>query len=88
MSARREQGEFSKQEKDFMDEFAPEYMVTFYSGNQQSGKGDKKEWIYSNVYPKYVERFHSDGPNGPTADSLRAVSNLFLPSSVMIVTSI
>lgn len=88
MSARREQGEFSKQEKDFMDEFAPEFLATFYSGTQQSGKGDKKEWIHSNVYPKYVERFHSDGPNGPTADSLRAVSNLFLPCSAMIVTSI
>ena len=70
MAAQREQGEFSKKEKDFMDEFAPEYMATFYSGNHQGRKGNKKEWIYLKVYPKYITKFNSDGPNGPTADSL------------------
>lgn len=57
-----------------MDKFVPEYLATFYSG-EKNGKGDKKEWVHSTVYPKYVKEFDSDGPTGPTADSLRDVSN-------------
>jgi hypothetical protein len=69
------QGEFKKEEKVFLNEFLPTWFSTFYSDDDQTaGKGDKKDWVIQNVYPKFKEKFYPDGTVRPTAVSLQTVS--------------
>jgi hypothetical protein len=69
------QGEFRKEEKVFLTEFLPTWFSTFYSDDDQTvGKGDKKEWVIKNVYPRFKEKFYPEGTVCPTALSLQTVS--------------
>ena len=71
---RREQGEFSKEEKKFLNAFLPVYLGIFYSpSGDRPKKGDKKDWVLENVYPKFLTEFKSDGPDGPNLNSLSTV---------------
>jgi hypothetical protein len=75
---RREQATFTKEEKNFLNTFLPLYLATFGSadgdGASTSKKGDKKDWVLDEVYPKFATKFNSDGPDGPNLDSLKTVS--------------
>ena len=69
------QGEFKEEEKVFLNEFLPTWFSTFYSDDDQTArKGDKKDWVIQNVYPKFKEKFYPDGTVRPTAVSLQTVS--------------
>lgn len=85
LAGRREQGEFSKEEKKFLDASLPMYLGTFYSPSEdRPKKGDKKDWVLENVYPKFLTKFNSDGPDGPNLDSLSTVSDHWTSSSTKL----
>ena len=71
-------GEFNKEEKVFLTEFLPVWFSTFYSDDQTSAKGDKKEWVIKNVYPKFIDHFFHEGAVRPTMQSLQIVSHSFI----------
>lgn len=76
------QGKFDKDERDFLEPYLPVYWDLFGGGSK---KGDKKEWVEENIYPKFVKRFNSEGPTGPDLDSLQKVSpgGRFFPGSLI-----
>lgn len=85
LTGRREQGEFSKEEKKFLDASLPMYLGTFYSPSEdRPKKGDKKDWVLDNVYPKFLTKFNSAGPDGPNLDSLSTVSDHYTSSSIQL----
>ena len=76
---RPKQGKFSKEETDFLKTQLPAYGALHHQLEEQevgSVKGRKKDWILSEVYPKFVKQFLSDQNGGPQLQSLQAVSYL------------
>lgn len=86
LAGRRDQGEFSKEEKKFLDASLPMYLGTFYSSELEDRpkKGDKKDWVLENVYPKFLTNFNSAGPDGPNLDSLSTVSDYCMSFSIKL----
>ena len=85
LGGRREQEEFSKEEKKFLDASLPMYLGTFYSlSEDRPKKGDKKDWVLENVYPKFLTKFNSDGPDGPNLDSLSMVRDYCTSSLIKL----
>ena len=80
-----EQGEFSKEEKKFLDASLPMYLGTLYSQSEdRPKKGDKKDWVLENVYPKFLTKFNSAGPDGSNLDSLSTVSDHCMSSLIKL----
>jgi hypothetical protein len=67
---RPEQGTFSSTEKEYLNTFLEEYLTA------PSTHGAKKKWVKLNVYPKYIEKYNSAGPDGPNLASLLTVGSL------------
>jgi hypothetical protein len=83
LSERPKQGKFSKEEIDFLKTHLPDYGALCHQLEEPeagpglgSVKGRKKDWILSEVYPRFVKRFLSDQNGGPQLHSLQEVSYL------------
>lgn len=80
-TSRPNQGTFHDEEQDFLKTFLPQYhalleeLSKIASGPRgvKGTKGRKKEWVLKTVFPKFVARFDSAGPDGPNLDSLKQV---------------
>ena len=75
------QGKFSKEEIDCLKTHLPAYVALCHQLEERetgpgSVKGRKKNWILSEVYPKFVTQFLSDQSGGPQLQSLQEVSCL------------
>jgi hypothetical protein len=64
---RPEQKTFSDSEKEYLATFFEEYIASSASSST------KKKWVASNVYPKYIAKYNSAGPEGPNLASLLTV---------------
>ena len=79
--SRPNQGTFHDEEQDFLKTFMPQYHTLLEDLSKISSgprgvkgtKGRKKEWVLRTVFPKFVARFESAGPDGPNLDSLKQV---------------
>jgi hypothetical protein len=79
---RPEQGKFSVEETSFLQTYLATYRALCHQlGEQATGprgtglvKGRKKDWVNSQVFPKFVQKFLSDQNGGPQLQSLQAVS--------------
>jgi hypothetical protein len=67
---RKIQSTFSDEQKEYMLDFLEDYLASTSS----VARGQKSKWITKNVYPKYIDKFDSAGPNGPNLSSLKTVS--------------
>lgn len=82
LAERPEQGKFSIEETSFLKTYLPTYIALCHRLGQEatgtrgtgSVKGRKKDWIISDVFPKFVEKFSSNQNGGPQLMSLQAVS--------------
>lgn len=72
LEQRPEQKVFTKDEKVFMQKYLEEFLVATVSA--KSKRGDKKDWVETHVYPKYVKEFDSARIGGPNLASLLKVS--------------
>jgi hypothetical protein len=62
---RPQQGRFNDDQKSFLVQF-----LDGYRGLESTSKGEKCRWIRTNVFPLYIDKYRSDGPNGPDLDQL------------------
>lgn len=76
---RPDQGPFKGEHRLFLKALLPEYLAFCeqLEGNGprrvQGVMGDKREWVITNVYPKYKEKFNPEAAGGPNLESLREV---------------
>lgn len=77
------QGRFDKEQTAFLKQFSADY-TQYYESLSKVGsgirgirgtKGDKSNWVLQNVYPKFITRFNSGGPDGPNLPSLQKVGS-------------
>lgn len=69
---RPKQGIFSEEEQTYLKTFLNEFLAVT---GDPSKKGDKKEWVKSHVYPKYIKKFDSNRLGGPNLASLLKISS-------------
>lgn len=79
-----QQGEFSREEKEYMNGYLSRWFAAFDRDGDQGRKGDKKQWVINNMYQKFVGKFHPDPTKPrPTTHSLETVRNS-RPNSIAI----
>ena len=78
-SARPTQGTFTNDEQDFLRKYLDEYLAI-----EADKKGDKKRWVKTHVYGKFITEFKSDRPEGPNLSSLLDVRFLHHNTSTII----
>ena len=77
---RSEKEKFSTEETNFLKTHLPAFEALYCrlkeqgTGPRATGlvKGRKKDWIISNVFPEFVEKFSSHQNGGPQLESLQA----------------
>ncbi|RDB30533.1 hypothetical protein Hypma_007049 [Hypsizygus marmoreus] len=78
-AARSKQGVFNTEQKAFLTQYFAAYRTKCHELDQiatgprrtRNVMGDKGQWVMDNVYKKFVEKFNSDGPDGPNLESLQ-----------------
>ncbi|KAG6818326.1 hypothetical protein H0H93_005979 [Arthromyces matolae] len=78
--ARHDQKIFTKEEKAFLKDYLEKYADKCARLQSQAKPGvrgtagivgAKGEWVLKHVYPEFVKRFNSAGPDGPNLESLK-----------------
>lgn len=79
-TARPPQGVFTEGERDWINSnWVPEFRAYAKTLPKQGtrgikgSKGKKKAWVMEKVYPAYVKQHNSEGPGGPSLESLKYV---------------
>ncbi len=75
-------GKFSKEETNFLNTHLPAYEALCYQlaekaiGPKGTVKGQKKEWVLSKVFPKFIKEFSSNQKGDAQLQSLQTVGSL------------
>ncbi|PPR05681.1 hypothetical protein CVT26_009262 [Gymnopilus dilepis] len=62
---------FTADEETFLEAYIPTWRARYYAGSSTARKGEKKQWVTMEPYPKFIAKFYAEGNLKPHETQLQ-----------------